>query len=206
MQRWMCALAAAWSLAAGAASAAPPVETYGRLPGIEDVAMSPSGGAYALVALIGDTRMLVVLASDGTPLAKTDVGKTKIRSIRWVGEDHILVDFTATTTLGMGFALWRDELGGVFSINVRTRKEISVFSQAGAIAHTVLGQYGQSTQDGHWFGYFGGISYQGEPGDLRLPTGVLFPDLYRVDLDTGETRVVARPRTSRGGWWGRTAR
>src|SRR5476649_2170057 len=103
MLRWVCGLAVAVSLAAGAACAAPPVESYGKLPGVEHVAMSPSGAAYAFVALIGDTLLLLVMASDGTPVAKAEVGKTKVRSIRWVGEDHVLVDYSATVTLGMDF-------------------------------------------------------------------------------------------------------
>jgi dipeptidyl aminopeptidase/acylaminoacyl peptidase len=202
MLRWLCGWAVVLSLAAGVARAAPPVETYGKLPGIEDVALSPSGAAYAFVTLVGDKRMLVVLASNGALLAKADVGKTKVRSVRWVGEDHVLVDYSATVTLGMDFTVWRHELSGVLSINVRTKKETVIFGDTQAIAHTVLGQYGQSMQDGHWYGYFGGVTYQTELGEPqpRLPSGALFPDLYRVDLDTGESRLAAHGSEITQGW------
>ena len=201
MLRWLCGLTLALSFAVGAARAAPPVETYGALPGIEDVAMSPSGAAYAFVALVGDSRVLLVMASDGTLLAKSNVGGAKVRSIRWAGEDHVLVAYSTTVTLGMGFTVRRDELEGVQSVNVRTRKQIAVFGDSSVIAHTVLGQYGQSTENGHAYGYFGGITYVSEPGyEPRLPSGSLYPDLYRVDLDTGAAVRVAGGSPSTEGW------
>src|SRR5579863_7563395 len=102
------AAAAVAFVAAAPARASPPIEAYGKLPGVEDVAMSPSGASYAFVALIGENRRLVAMSSAGEVLAVAEVGKAKVRRIWWAGEDHVLVEVSATVNLGMDFTVLRD--------------------------------------------------------------------------------------------------
>ncbi len=47
--RFIVALAIALSAAISAHAAPPPLEAYGRLPAIEDAALSPSGARFALL-------------------------------------------------------------------------------------------------------------------------------------------------------------
>jgi hypothetical protein len=46
-----------------AVAAPPPIEAYGKLPGIEFVTMAPGGARYAFVATVGETPPAVRLHS-----------------------------------------------------------------------------------------------------------------------------------------------
>jgi hypothetical protein len=55
--RFVFGLLAAFLLLGGRpACAAPPVEAYGRLPGIDEIHLSPSGERYAFIATVGEKR------------------------------------------------------------------------------------------------------------------------------------------------------
>jgi hypothetical protein len=69
------------ALQSGQAFAAPPVETFGKLPGIELVRLSPSGNRYAFVGALGETRRIVVASVDGTLLFNSAVGESKVRTV-----------------------------------------------------------------------------------------------------------------------------
>jgi len=201
MARWLFLLAATLVLAAAEARAAPPLDVYGKLPGIEDVAMSPSGDCYAMIALVGDSRKLLVF-SGGAVIAAAEVGKAKVREIWWAGEDHVLVEISATAFLGLDFTIDRDELVGVTSLNVRTGKLTPIFANDVQIAQSVWGVYGEAQIAGHWYGYFGGVTFETtkDPNDVYLRNGLQYPDLYQVDLDTGHAHMVAHGSETIDGW------
>ena len=72
-------------LAAATAHAAPPppVEDYGKLPGIEIVSLSPSGQRYAMIAVVGDQRRVMVIDAANNPVDMRNIGATKVRSLSW---------------------------------------------------------------------------------------------------------------------------
>ncbi len=113
--------------AAQAVLAAPAVEAYGKLPGVEDVSLSPAGARYAFIATDGEKRRLYVATTDGKPLQVVEVGTTKVRDLDWAGEDHVLVTLTATVILGPEFNVWQVELETVVVLNVQTGKSFQVF-------------------------------------------------------------------------------
>jgi dienelactone hydrolase len=93
-------------------------------------------------------------------------------------------------TLGMDFNVFRQELYGVTAINVVTGKLTPIFPKDSAIEPIVVGQYGAREVGGKWYGYFGGITMElGYAGSYSLTH--TYPDLYRVDLDTGAPERVA---------------
>jgi len=191
-----CALLAA----PRAHAAPPPVEAYGKLPGLEDVSLSPSGQSLAMITVDGEKRALVVATTaDNKPLYAADVSGMKIVDVSWAGEDHILVTISATVPLGFDFTVSKAEFSGVFVVNTRTKKMISVFEHNEQIAHVVEGTYGTAQIGGHWYGFFGGITYAGGGGtDYYLEH--TYPDLYRVDLDSGELSRVAGGSDNGDGW------
>ena len=67
-----------------APAAAAPLEAYGKLPSIEEAALSPSGKRLAVVTTNGEQRAVVVkdIASDQI-LIRAEAGTAKIRAIRW---------------------------------------------------------------------------------------------------------------------------
>src|SRR4029077_56544 len=83
--------------------AAPPVEDYGKLPAIDMVRLSPSGGRYAYVADDGRTRALVVATADRKPIDGVNVGSVKVRSVEWAGDDFLLVSLSSTVSRGPDF-------------------------------------------------------------------------------------------------------
>ncbi len=186
-------------LAATTARAAPPVEAYARLPAMEDVSLSPSGARYAYVTVDGDARKLVAATVDGNQaLFVSDVGKAKVIGVYWAGDDHLLVEVSHTADLGPEFVSTREEMSAVIAINVTTGKAISVFRSEPAITQAVFGYNGVAQINGHWFGYFGGITLKKGLNGYAIDHD--YPDLYRVDLDSGVTTLAAHGGEASQGW------
>ena len=80
------------------------VDAFGRLPSLEDVAISPDGTKIAFVRTRGDNRNLVV-----APLTKPEilggvhVGDTKLRGVEWIDDDNLLATVSSTSSPPMGF-------------------------------------------------------------------------------------------------------
>ena len=193
MHRVYTALAALCMItfAAPSLAAPPPIEAYGKLPAIEDVSISPSGQRYAMVAVIGEARKVLVLASDGDkPLAAGDVSATKVRSVEWAGEDHLLITISKTVNIGYDFTVPVHELPSVIVLNVVTKNVFSVFSNNHIGATAVMGEFGAAEVNSHSYGYFGTITYDQDQTGSYL--GHTYPDLYRVDMDTGKQSLLAK--------------
>ncbi len=89
----------------GAAAAdAVPLEVFGRLPSLEDVAISPDGTKIAFVLTNGDNRSLRV-ASLAKPevLGGARIGKVKLRDVEWADDDNILATISSTSPPPFGF-------------------------------------------------------------------------------------------------------
>src|SRR5271169_1257320 len=83
-------------LLGGTAAAAPPLEAYGNLPQVEHMRVSPSGLRVAMVGVIGEKRQLVLAeVAGGKVLKAAALGATKVRHVRWAGDEHVLVWITA---------------------------------------------------------------------------------------------------------------
>src|SRR5271165_5379958 len=170
----------------GAADAAPPLEAYGNLPQVEYMRVSPSGLRVAMVGVIGEKRQLVLAEVAGSKLLKAAaVGNNKVRNLRWAGDEHVLVTITATTASLYDFGNQRYELEGVLHVGLDAVPPWSVFERSDNIEHTVFGFSGAYPREGHWYGYFGGLSLVrqrgfGNQGYTRQHTYI---DLYRVNLE-----------------------
>ncbi len=179
------------------AVAAPPLESYGRLPGIELVRLSPSGERIALTGAVGDTRRLLLVTRDHKVLRATAVGDTKVRNLSWVGEDHVLVTMSSTVDAVMDFG-HSYELTGVIHVGL-SGKPWSVFQQTRGVEHFVMGYFGAADEGGHWSGFFGGITdTHGADNSFYLDHG--YRDLYRVDLDAGTARLEAKGSEADHDW------
>ncbi len=187
------------ALTAPPARAAPPVEAYARLPAMEDVSLSPSGARYAYIVVDGDTRKLVAATVDGDQaLFASDIGKAKVVGVYWAGDDHLLVNVSHTVDLGPEFEFTRSEVTAVIAVNLTSGKAISVFSGAPSIMNAVFGYNGAAQVNGHWYGYFGGITLKKGLNGYAFDHG--YPDLYTVDLDSGVTTIAAHGVEASRGW------
>jgi dipeptidyl aminopeptidase/acylaminoacyl peptidase len=171
------------------ARAAPPIEAYGRLPGVELVRLSPSGERVALIGVVGEQRRLFIMNADNKVLKTGLIGDSKVRDLNWAGDDHLLVTTSATMNLQLDFG-HKYELASVIHVGMDDKAPWAVFSRCNGIEPTVRGYFGAAQQGGKWYGFFGGIT---EARDLA--GGYVFDhgyaDLYRVDLGTGKTVLVA---------------
>jgi hypothetical protein len=91
----MFGVAVLWALAAAAPAA--PLEAYGRLPGIETMALSPDGRAFAFTVTDGDKRYVVIQSLTTNKItAWIQFGEKKLRWLQWAGPNHLIM--TASTT------------------------------------------------------------------------------------------------------------
>lgn len=194
----VAAVLASAGRAASLQPAPPPVEDYGRLPAIEFVTLSPSGDRYAFISTEHGRRRLVVATPAGQVLQANSLDELKVRGLAWAGEDHLLLQASATADLGGLRRSAKRELGAVIVLDLPRRHSFTVFSagRGRRVTRAVDHDYGAAEVGGHWYGFFGGypLDQAGEPG--RRPIS----DLYRVDLDSG--KPCAWPRaapTSRAG-------
>jgi dienelactone hydrolase len=101
-----CTMAAAGLIGwrSAVAADADPLAAFGRLPSLEDVAISPDGTKLAFVKTNGESRNLVV-----APLSKPEilggvrVGEAKLRNIEWVDDDNLLGTVSSTSPPPIGF-------------------------------------------------------------------------------------------------------
>lgn len=199
MVRLFIAVAVLCSFAVATASRSEPsVEAYAKLPAVEQISLAPSGQRYAFITVVDDARKLIAVSADGkTPLFATDIGADKVSDLQWAGDDHLLVTIRHTSVLPQTFEVSRWEFSTVLSINLATRTAFVVFGRHRELDSTVHGFYGTAKIDDHWYGYFSGSRFFGM-GDSFHPTEG--PDLYRVDLDSGDVDMVAEG-TGRGDDW-----
>jgi dienelactone hydrolase len=202
---WAIALAiVGLSVGLARAEPPPPVEDYGKLPGVAHLTMSPSGERYAMIATVGETRRLLVLNRADELVESNDIGSVKVEGVEWAGDDHLLVFASATVELGINFAVSKTELDSVIVVDLLHHKIFPVFEKGskGRVANTVVGTFGTAQIGGHWYGYFGGYTYDEQHGGrLKVDEdGRLCPDLYRVDLDTGELMLAGLGQEGAGQW------
>ncbi len=168
-------------------------DIYGKLPGLESVDLSPKGTRYAFVALVGDQRRLVVMDAQDKIIFHNALGDKKIRGIRWASEDHVMIEISDTQNMMATFGVTA-EIWNVLWINLKEKKAGFVFDDDPGIADAVFGMHGTAVVGDKAYGYFAGIP-------LRRATGTragydwdpsMDVDLFRVDLDTGKSRLEAR--------------
>ena len=196
--------------ASPASAMPPPVEAYGKLPGMSDVNLSPSGDRSAFVAEVDGARRLMVLASDGKPLQALNIGDKKLIDLAWAGEDYLIVHTSATVDVGPGWTVSKQELSSAIVINLKANKALQVFANHSTVESAVFGDYGVAHVGDHWFGYFGGKTLRkvwgGNADKIYANTSTdgnymtINTDLYRVDLDTGELSIAATGDAGSAGW------
>lgn len=108
-------------------AAPPPLEAYGDLPGVEDMAISPAGNLATLVQLAGARRVLA-LDPDGKVLLNAPAGDAKVRRLDWADDGILLVTNSATVSLGPDFTASKYELTGTIIVSVAQAKSQLVFA------------------------------------------------------------------------------
>ena len=187
----LMAVLLAWSTPANT-TPPPPLEAYGDLPAIEDMALSPDGIRVAMVSRSGSTRRLSV-SEDGRELLSMPLLNMKFRDVAWAGERTVLVISSKTESLPLGLNADKAELFEAMLVPLDGGKPEKVFGRRHSIDDSVHGLYGVRQVDGRWKAYFGGI----ETARTRDRRTTVFkhgrPALFEVDLGDNQTRKIAPP-------------
>lgn len=170
-------------------AAVPPLDAYGDLPRIEDMAISPDGTSTASVVQNDGDRRVVVIKDGKTLLNASSGAKSKVRGIEWADNDTVLLTNSATVPV-YGFTASKYEMSGTIILPMAGGGEAGlVFGKSKGIAHTTRGRYGIRTIGGQTVGYFGGIELEVNGFDAHFKHGRT--TLYAVDIKTNRPREVA---------------
>lgn len=168
---------------AGLASASA-LENYGRLPALEDMALSPDGTRVAFVKTQGETRLIEAFTlADRKLIGAARVGDQKLRSIRWADDDHLMITTSATgAILGVTteFREWFQlQIWDVKTHHMRPVPQSSLASGS-SMLNVIAGDPMVRTWQGHTSIYVPVITVSSSGG----------PALERIDVDGGERQVT----------------
>lgn len=170
-------------LIASQASAATPLEAYGRLPSLEFATLSPDGSKIAFVQVVQDLRLLeIVDIVERKVLSRTHVGDDRVRSVQWADDTHLLLT-TASTGMPWGLIGERHEWHLIQVFNLATGKWTALLNHLNkwvpalnvVIGRPVVQRNGKETVL-----YIEGVTV----------SSVTHPALFRINLTTGVEALV----------------
>ena len=189
MRVLLLAIAALAAAAAVARAAPPPLDAYGRLPAVEHATLSPSGDRFALIETDKEGRVVLVRnTSDGKVLRALRFAGGKIRRVTWAGEDHLLIFNTATLRFSAPGGQQR-EWEGVINFDLRSGRAAMLLAKSNTYVDAIFGWYGAAEVAGRWYAYVGAVPLATTEQWSRQ---VIYPDLYRINLDDGKVELVVR--------------
>lgn len=171
-----------------------PLSEYGKLPDVERTAISPSGDRIAVLTTMNGNRVILAIEDQSKALTAINVANQKVRSIRWVGEDRLLLTSSQTEDLGYGWTTDKAELVYAQVMPIDPSEEAGVvFGNSSQHPDVIIGNYGVREIDGTYYGFFGGIELvRGGAGRLsgyRLDH--TRPYLFKVNLENMDMVKVA---------------
>jgi dipeptidyl aminopeptidase/acylaminoacyl peptidase len=188
------ALVALW--ATQAVHAVVPLEVYGRLPRLENVALSPDGTRVAFIKTEGDTRVVaVVTLADHQMLRGVRLGEQKVRSIRWADDNRLLIVTSLTGTVRLPYpAVGPDgEWAQMRVFDVRNGSLLMI-PNADTFRHVdvvmAVGDVQVRRVRDHTLLFIRGLRYAQD----------FAPALIRVDLETQESLVLQTGQKGNVGW------
>ena len=175
------------------------LEVYGRLPTIEDVALSPDGSKLAFVRTKGDDRTIVIISLlEGRGINTIHMGDYKLRSITWADGEHLLITTSETGVFyGPADSVWLDK-SEWFRLTV---------CDLGKNAFRTLPSP-KNNQGLNIFGVLSGsVMVRRHAGHTVLFLPALYSHanrlgrvLFRVDLETGEQTIAREGGPGTEGW------
>jgi dipeptidyl aminopeptidase/acylaminoacyl peptidase len=173
-------IAAICAAFAGAAAAAP-LEAYGKLPSIEDASISASGDQVAVVVTNGEERRIVVkdLVKGTIPLLAT-VGQTKVRDLRWAGDQHLILTNSHTET-PMDVIAGKGEWWFAAEIDVPAKKLRPLLTDAEGSMNVLAGYPMIRMVDGKPLVFLQGIHFVNSRGVISL---------YQIELARGTSKAL----------------
>lgn len=180
------------TLAEGAPAAETPLEVYGQLPSLENVAISPDGTRIAFIESKAGER-IACFTADMKTWSSIKIGPDKLRALKWADNYHLLF-VTSTTDVPMGMFGARYEWLMLLSYDITTGKSHNpvtpVRKSKEKIMNIITGMPMSRSIDGQTIVYVEGCYVT----DHNLPA------LFRLNLTTNEFKVVKRGSEKNKGW------
>lgn len=192
MSRHLVPLAALLWIALVPAAAAAPLAVYGRLPTLEDAALSPDGSLIAFVRTTDEQRLIVIFSlKEHRFLGGVRVGNEKLRSIDWADDTKVLLT-TSSTGLPWGLSGSTSEWYLMQSYDVQKHK-----------THPLLDSVRDlRTMNVVWNSPM--VRHEGTDTVVYLHglyvNDRTTPGLFKVNLNTGIERVVRQGTTDTIEW------
>jgi dipeptidyl aminopeptidase/acylaminoacyl peptidase len=166
--------------AEAAAAEAPPLAVYGRLPNVDQIAISPDGQKLAVSLTDGEKRMVTVrdAAEGGKLLSAVDLDSTKLRDVRWAGPEHVLIT-KSNTAQPYGLMGPKREYSMTIDVNLTTKKQRLLMENQERAMNVVLGVPTVRILDDVPYAFVEGVHFVDDHG---------WDTLYKVNLKTGATR------------------
>lgn len=78
----------------------PPLDAFGRLPAVSDIALSPKGDRIAMIMRKGDERVLFDYNIVTGAVSTMPIGTVKVDDLIWIDETYLLITTHETLTFG----------------------------------------------------------------------------------------------------------
>lgn len=177
-----------------------PLETYGHLPALEDVSLSPDGSRVAFLRTVAEERVVAAVSLvDGKPLGIVNIGDVKVRQVMWTDNQHLLIIVSETIGREEGWGRGRETFH-ILLFDLQTHQALPV-PDANKVANS--DKYSPFLQ---------GVVVAGPPMVRRIDgKAVVFVKTWltgyravlavvRYDVESGETSVPVRSTGSVGDW------
>ncbi|MEM6858180.1 MAG: S9 family peptidase [Pseudomonadota bacterium] len=170
------------------------LEEYGKLPDVERSAISPSGDRIAFLTTMESKRVLLAMEDQTKALMAVEVGDMKVRSIRWVGEDRLMLVSSQTEDLSSRFTTDKAEFYVARIIPLTRDAEAGVvFGNSPRYPDSFIGNYGLREIDGVQYGFFGAIEFKrgGSGNRSGYELDHTRPYLFKVNLENFKVKKLA---------------
>jgi hypothetical protein len=191
-QRW---LAAVFAVFTGAPLlAAPPIDAFGQLPSLGDIALSPDGSRYA--AIFGGpngSEVQVREVVSGKRLLASPAKDFKLRSLQWADNDRIVLTVSQLTQVrgNDNRIAMRGEFSQLLMHDLVTHKWQPLLDKIPLVENYVLGSPSVRTIDGRRQLIAQGVS---------ITNGYFNSTLLSIDPATGTTIVMHKGGRDTIGW------
>jgi len=190
MKRFIWALVAV-ILAATSPCPAAPLAVYGKLPTIEQAAISPDGDLIAVACTDGDQRVILIMQSkDNAPVARLRAGLAKVRDLSWADSSHLLISASVTGTVA-DLTTPKSEWLLVISYDLKTGKMANVLDGARNALNAVTAPPSIRILGGKTYAFIQAAHFVQNQGRISL---------FKVSLDTGMADLLIDGQSDTEGW------
>ncbi|HVN02339.1 MAG TPA: S9 family peptidase, partial [Caulobacteraceae bacterium] len=166
----------------GARAAPAPLEAYGALPSLEQLAISPNGRLLAIDFVKGEQRTIVIEDLTAQKIVTgVKVGDTKVRFLQWAGDDHLIITSSVTSGI-LGVLVDRGEWFIATDLNVVTKKLAPLLGDVNLSGNMLFDNPVVRDVGGKPTLFVQGVRFVGEEGQATL---------FRIDLDGDRSTPIA---------------